>query len=92
MTVDRPTTLSECFLWLNQNLTEKQLADLRSLTQEELWQTHFTLTPIVTEQLLKDNEGLRQRMDKTAFCGDPDLAGQIVAAYWDHLQIIDSHS
>lgn len=89
MTANRPTTLSECFLWLTHNLTEKQLADLRSLTREDLWQTHFTLSPIVQKRLLNDNDGLRQRLNKSAFCDDPDLPGQIVAAFWDHLQIVD---
>ncbi len=87
MTAERPTTLHECFLWLNNHLSEKQLEDLRSLTQEDLWQIHFTLSPIVRDQLLADNEPLRQRLDKSAFCGDPDLAGHIVTAFWDHLRM-----
>ncbi len=92
MTANRPTNLAECFLWLTHNLTEKQLTDLRALTREELWQTHYTLSPIVKEHLLLDNDGLRQRLNKSAFCDDPDLSGQILAAFWDHLQIIDSHT
>lgn len=90
MTSSRPSTLAECFVWLSNNLTERQLADLASLTREELWQTHFWLTPIIREQLLKDNDGLRQRLDRSAFCDDPDLAGQIGDAFWDHLQITRS--
>lgn len=90
MTANRPTTLAECFLWLTNNLTHKQLEELKSLSREELWQTHFTLVPIVKEHLLDDNEGLHQRLEKSAFCDDPDLAGQIVDAFWDHLQIAHS--
>lgn len=92
MTADRPTTLAECFIWLTHHLTEKQLDDLRSLTREELWQTHYWLSPIIREHLLQDNEGLQQRLDKTAFCDDPDVAGQIGNAFWDHLQIEDARN
>lgn len=90
MTSSRPSTLAECFVWLTHNLTERQLADLESLSREELWQTHFWLTPIIRENLLKDNDGLRQRLDRSAFCDDPDIAGQIGDAFWDHLQITKS--
>ncbi len=77
-------------MWLTHNLTGKQLADLESLNREDLWQTHFWLTPIIRENLLKDNDGLRQRLDRSAFCDDPDIAGQIGDAFWDHLQIAKS--
>ena len=87
MAESKPSTLSECFQWLTHNLTAKQLDDLHGLTRAELWQTHYSLVPIVKEQLLHDNEGLRKQLDKTAFCDDPDMAGQIVDAFWDHLQI-----
>ena len=88
MSSAKPTTLAECFVWLTQNLTEKQLADLETLTRDELWQTHFWLSPIIQRELLAENEGLRQRLDRSAFCDDPDLAGQIGNAFWDHLQIV----
>ena len=90
MTADRPTTLAECFVWLSHNLTQKQLADLRGLTREELWQKHFWLSPIIREHLLQDNEPLHARLEHTAFCGDPDLAGHIGDAFWDHLQSEDA--
>ena len=91
MPEDKPTTLDECFVWLKANLSQKQLADLESLTREELWQTHFWLSPIINRELLTDNPVLRQRFDGSAFCDDPDLAGQIATAFWDHLQITGSH-
>lgn len=88
MSAPKPTTLAECFVWLTHNLTEKQLAELESLSRDELWQTHFWLSPIIRRYLLNDNEGLHQRLEHSAFCDDPDLAGQIGNAFWDHLQIV----
>jgi len=90
MTSPRPSTLAECFVWLNHNLTHKQLADLESLAREDLWQAHFWLTPIIESQLIADNDALRQRLDQSAFCSDPDIASQIGDAFWDHLQIVKS--
>jgi hypothetical protein len=83
----KPKTLNECFTWLQENLSEKQINDLRSLEHGDLWQTHYTLDKIVQEKLLRDNPPLQQRLDKSAFCDDPDLAGQIVTAFWDHLRM-----
>jgi hypothetical protein len=77
-------------MWLTHNLSSKQLEDLQSLTREELWQTHFWLSPIIREYLLKENDGLRQRLDHSAFCDDPDLEGQIGMAFLDHLRIVKS--
>lgn len=90
MTTKQPQTLAQCFAWLEQNLTEKQIRELRELSKDELWQTHFTLDKIVSEKLLKDNLALNEHLDKSAFCGDPDLASHIVTAFWDHLQMIDA--
>lgn len=84
---EKPFTLAECFTWLDANLTPKQIKDLRELNRDELWQTHFNLDKLVKEKLLSGNARLQGRMDESAFCDDPDLASQIVAAYWDHLQM-----
>ena len=74
-------------MWLNENLSPKQLTDLESLTREELWQTHFWLSPIIRKNLLEGNDALQARLDCSAFCDDPDMDGQIGMAFWDHLQI-----
>lgn len=92
MAPHKPTTLSECFVWLSHNLTAKQLADVRSLTREELWQMHFWLSPIIKRSLLEDNVALHARLECSAFCDDPDMAGQIGIAFWDHLQITDAQT
>ena len=83
----KPTTLAECFRWLDENLTEKQISNLHSLSKEELWQTHFSIVPIVKQQIIDDNPALQERFGESAFCDDPDIAGQVVDAYWDHLRI-----
>jgi len=83
----KPQTLAECFQWLQDNLSQKQLSDLKNMTRDELWQTHFNIDKIVQEQILTGNKALQERLDKSAFCDDPDLAGQITMAFWDHLQM-----
>lgn len=83
----RPATVEECYRWLLTRLSEKQLADLASLTRSEVWQCHYWLCPIIRAEVLADNAALLERFDNTAFCGDPDIAYHIAEGFWDHPQI-----
>ncbi len=82
----RPKTLAECFEWLEENLSPEEIMGLQQLSKEELWQTH-QIVRRVNEELLQDNAGLEQMLDGSAFCDNPNMANQIVTAFWDHLQM-----
>lgn len=83
----KPTTLSECFQFLDNIFPDETKSLLKQLRHDELWQVYFKLAPIIQSEILNDNEALAQRFENTAFCDSSGLAERILAAYWDDLQI-----
>lgn len=86
----KPTTLNECFLFLDKTLPQSTIELLKELRYDELYQVQFKLCPVIQKEILDENEELERRFENSAFCDASGMAERILAAYWDHVQITGS--
>lgn len=82
----KPASLEQCFQFLLRTLEPTLINDIRTTSRENTWQLHFSLSPIIEAEILNGNTELNTRLEKSAFCDDPNIADQIGIAFWDHLQ------